>query len=115
MTTSTLPRAALPIWAYALLALIAAALFLPGFTVLPPFDRDEARFAQASSQMLDSGNFIDIRFQDEARYKKPVGIYWLQTAATTLADAVRGVPVGGDLEYADEITLSRALQGRQSV
>ena len=26
-----------------------------------------------------------------------------------------GVPVGGDLEYADEITLSRALQGRQSV
>ena len=26
-----------------------------------------------------------------------------------------GLPVGGDLEYADEITLSRALQGRQSV
>lgn len=96
MTASTLPRAALPIWAYALLALIAAALFLPGFTVLPPFDRDEARFAQASSQMLDSGNFVDIRFQDETRYKKPVGIYWLQTAATTVAEAVRGVPVGSE-------------------
>ena len=96
MTAATLPRAALPIWAYALLALIAAALFLPGFTVLPPFDRDEARFAQASSQMLDSGNFVDIRFQDEARYKKPVGIYWLQTAATTVAEAVRGVPVGSE-------------------
>ena len=25
----------------------------------------------------------------------------------------RGLPVGGDLEYADEITLSRALEGRQ--
>ncbi|CAO3458853.1 ArnT family glycosyltransferase [Azospirillum largimobile] len=96
MTASTLPRAALPIWAYALLALIAAALFLPGFTVLPPFDRDEARFAQASSQMLDSGNFVDIRFQDETRYKKPVGIYWLQTAATTVAEAVRGVPAGSE-------------------
>ena len=28
--------------------------------------------------MLESGDYIDIRFQDEARYKKPVGIYWLQ-------------------------------------
>ena len=24
----------------------------------------------------------------------------------------RGIPVGGDLEYADEVTLVRALQGR---
>jgi recombination protein RecR len=27
----------------------------------------------------------------------------------------RGLPVGGDLEYADEVTLSRALQGRREV
>jgi recombination protein RecR len=27
----------------------------------------------------------------------------------------RGLPVGGDLEYADEVTLSRALAGRQSI
>jgi recombination protein RecR len=27
----------------------------------------------------------------------------------------RGLPVGGDLEYADEITLSRALEGRQEM
>ncbi len=27
----------------------------------------------------------------------------------------RGLPVGGDLEYADEITLSRALEGRQKL
>ena len=26
-----------------------------------------------------------------------------------------GVPVGGDLEYADEITLRRALEGRYSM
>jgi recombination protein RecR len=27
----------------------------------------------------------------------------------------RGLPVGGDLEYADEVTLSRAFQGRQEL
>jgi recombination protein RecR len=27
----------------------------------------------------------------------------------------RGIPVGGDLEYADEVTLVRALQGRHRV
>jgi recombination protein RecR len=27
----------------------------------------------------------------------------------------RGLPFGGDLEYADEVTLTRALEGRQEV
>jgi recombination protein RecR len=27
----------------------------------------------------------------------------------------RGIPVGGDLEYADEVTLVRALQGRRAL
>jgi recombination protein RecR len=27
----------------------------------------------------------------------------------------RGLPVGGDLEYADEVTLIRALQGRRAM
>ena len=26
----------------------------------------------------------------------------------------RGLPVGGDLEYADDLTLGRALEGRES-
>ncbi|MFC1463259.1 MAG: recombination mediator RecR [Candidatus Brachytrichaceae bacterium NZ_4S206] len=34
----------------------------------------------------------------------------LEVHVTRLA---RGLPVGGDLEYADEVTLSRALEGRQ--
>ncbi|MGH7597899.1 MAG: recombination protein RecR, partial [bacterium] len=29
-----------------------------------------------------------------------------------LSRIARGIPVGGDLEYADEITLTRALEGR---
>jgi len=60
---------------------------LPGFFTLPPVDRDEARFAQASAQMLGSGDWIDIRLGDEARYKKPVGIYWLQAATVWLTGA----------------------------
>ncbi len=77
--------------ACAFLLLLSLAAFLPGFSTLQPIDRDEPRFAQASKQMLETGDFIDIRFQDEARHKKPVGIYWLQAAAVK-AGAALGVP-----------------------
>ncbi|MBL8837738.1 MAG: glycosyltransferase family 39 protein [Alphaproteobacteria bacterium] len=66
---------------YALLALICLALGLPGMASLSPFDRDESRFMQATRQMLETGDVIAIRFQGEARNKKPVGIYWLQAAS----------------------------------
>lgn len=36
----------------------------------------------------------------------------LATAPVKLTRLARGLPVGGDLEYADELTLSRALEGR---
>ena len=41
--------------------------------------------------MVETGEFVDIRFQDEVRYKKPVGIYWLQAAAVETAAAL-GLP-----------------------
>lgn len=75
----------------AFLVLLSLAAFLPGFSTLQPLDRDEPRFAQASKQMLETGDFVDIRFQDEARHKKPVGIYWLQSAAVKAGEAL-GVP-----------------------
>ena len=62
----------------ALLALIAG---LPGLLSLPPLDRDEARFAETSAQMLESDDFVTPHFQDAPRFKKPVGIYWLQALA----------------------------------
>lgn len=73
--------------ACAALMLIGLVCFLPGFVSLQPMDRDEPRFAQASKQMLESGDFVDIRFQDEPRHKKPVGIHWLQSGAVTAAEA----------------------------
>jgi recombination protein RecR len=38
----------------------------------------------------------------------------LEPTGTKLTRLARGLPVGGDLEYADQITLGRALQGRQT-
>jgi 4-amino-4-deoxy-L-arabinose transferase-like glycosyltransferase len=64
-----------------LAAFVALMAALPGALDLPPLDRDESRFAQASAQMLETGDFVTIRFQDTPRFKKPVGIYWLQAAA----------------------------------
>ena len=61
--------------------------YLPGVFQIPPVDRDEARFAQATRQMIDTGDYVDIRFQEESRYKKPVGIYWLQAGVVKLAEA----------------------------
>jgi 4-amino-4-deoxy-L-arabinose transferase-like glycosyltransferase len=74
--------------AVAVLLLVALLGFLPGFFSIPPMDRDEARFAQATKQMVESGDYIDIRFQDEVRYKKPVGIYWLQAAVVKTASTL---------------------------
>src|SRR6056297_986502 len=42
-----------------------------------------------------------------ARLLKPIGVNVTRIAS--------GLPVGGDLEYADELTLGRALEGRRSV
>ncbi|MBL7373585.1 glycosyltransferase family 39 protein, partial [Escherichia coli] len=60
----------------------------PSLLLMPPLDRDESRFAQATAQMLESHDYVDIRFQDEPRWKKPVGIYWLQAAAVSLTSDV---------------------------
>ncbi len=65
-------------------AVVALLASLPGLFTLPPTDRDESRFAEASAQMLESGDLTNIMFQDEPRYKKPVGIYWLQAASVRL-------------------------------
>lgn len=74
-----------------LLLVLGLASFLPGLSTLQPMDRDEPRFAQASKQMLETGDLVDIRFQAEARHKKPVGIYWAQAAAVAAGEAL-GVP-----------------------
>ncbi|HEV2264436.1 MAG TPA: glycosyltransferase family 39 protein [Stellaceae bacterium] len=73
---------------FLLLSLLCLGLYLPGIAALPPTDRDEARFAQATRQMLETGDWLHIRFQNEARNQKPAGIYWLQAlSVATTSDA----------------------------
>jgi 4-amino-4-deoxy-L-arabinose transferase-like glycosyltransferase len=71
----------------ALAAFVAFLAGLPGLVAVPPLDRDEARFAQATAQMIESGDYVVIRFQDAPRFKKPVGIHWLQAASVRLLSA----------------------------
>jgi len=66
------------------LILLCIVLYIPGLTTLPPVDRDEARFAQATRQMVESRDFIRIRFQEKPRHKKPIGIHWLQALSVEL-------------------------------
>jgi len=69
-------------------ALVAMIAGLPGLFAMPPLDRDESRFAQATSQMLETGDYVVIKFQDQPRFKKPVGIHWLQAISVkTFSDA----------------------------
>jgi 4-amino-4-deoxy-L-arabinose transferase-like glycosyltransferase len=73
-----------PLAALAVLTLLVLALALPGIRTIPVTDRDEARYAQASKQMVESGDYVQIRFLEEPRNKKPAGIYWLHTLSVHL-------------------------------
>ncbi|QND53682.1 glycosyltransferase family 39 protein [Phyllobacterium sp. 628] len=86
-------RAKLRISHYLLLIFICLVSFVPGIASIPPLDRDESRYIQATHQMAESGDYVDIRFQEASRYKKPVGIYWLQSAALKLTGYNDKAPV----------------------
>src|SRR6202011_1333151 len=74
-----------------ILVIVSLIAFLPGVFQIPPIDRDEPHFAQKAKQMIESGDYVDTRFQGEAHYTKPVGMYWLQAAVVKAAEAF-GVP-----------------------
>lgn len=71
----------------AVLLAICAALYLPGFFTLPVVDRDEARFAQASRQMMAGGSLRDWvvpMVQERPRINKPPLVYWLQASSAAV-------------------------------
>ncbi len=72
------------------LLLLCLLLWLPGLWSIPPSDRDESRFAQASKQMVESGDYVRILNGTVPRNRKPIGIYWLQ-APFALAARAAGV------------------------
>lgn len=77
--------------ATALLLILCAVFFLPGFINLPPLDRDEALIAQSSRQMIETRDFLTIHNQNEVRSNAPVAIHWMQAAAVEVISAL-GLP-----------------------
>jgi len=87
--------------AFPALLLLCLAAYLPGLFTIPPIDRDESRFAQASRQMFESAMMSEAErgatkdfgrtgglaipyVQDKPRLNKPPLIYWLQTASAAI-------------------------------
>jgi 4-amino-4-deoxy-L-arabinose transferase-like glycosyltransferase len=80
-------------WRLVLLVGLVLACLLPGLFSIPIVDRDEARFAQASRQMVESGDYVVPRLGEATRFKKPIGIYWLQVGAVKLTGHDATAPI----------------------
>ena len=81
--TARSPSGGLTRPAWAVLMVLAAVTLFTGLFSVPPMDRDESRYAQAARQMMETGDYLNINFQDYDRHKQPAGSYWLQTVAAT--------------------------------
>lgn len=75
-----------------MLVVFTLLILLPGRIALPPLDRDESRYMEATSQMIATGDLVDVRFQDQPRYLQPAGIYWLEDAAVSAVERLAGSP-----------------------
>ncbi len=72
-------------WLAALaLALVVVAFYLFFATRTSLFDRDEPRFAQATAEMVRSGNYLYPTFNGKLRPDKPIMIYWLMAIGVHL-------------------------------
>src|SRR5271154_674270 len=63
------------------IAIFGLALLLAGNWIMPLTDRDEARFSEASREMIQRGDYVVPWFNGEWRLYKPVLIYWCQIAS----------------------------------
>jgi 4-amino-4-deoxy-L-arabinose transferase-like glycosyltransferase len=108
------------------LSLLCLLIWAPGLFSLPAGDRDEARFAQASRQMVESGDYVRIRNGEVERNKKPVGIHWAQAGIVKVLETA-GLPargwigsyrlasaIGAWLAVLATFSLGRGLVGRRA-
>jgi 4-amino-4-deoxy-L-arabinose transferase-like glycosyltransferase len=95
-TASFLDRLPETRWPAIWLVALCLLLWLPGFFTIPPGDRDESRFAQATRQMVDTGDYVRIRLGEVERNKKPAGIHWAQAGVVHALEAA-GIPARGSI------------------
>lgn len=70
----------------ALLALCLA-VYLPGIIRLPAVDRTEVIYAETTRDMVARGNWLDPRYGDAVHAFRPIGTFWAQGLAATVAGA----------------------------
>lgn len=109
-------RLSASLWGGVALVAIGLLAYMPGLLRIPPIDRDEPRFAQASRQMANGDSWSDWivpHVQDRVRINKPPLAYWLQASAarafeaTGLADVIRRTASSGP-QLTGDIWLYRA-------
>ncbi|MDQ1130836.1 recombination mediator RecR [Microbacterium sp. SORGH_AS_0888] len=79
---------------------------------------DDLRIAQLMQRLAD-GTVVEVILATNPNLEGEATSTYLSRLLTTLSIKVTrlasGLPVGGDLEYADEVTLGRAFEGRRTV
>src|SRR6476660_7282692 len=66
---------------YAILFFACILFHILGTSTLPLIDRDEPRFAEASREMIERGDYIVPYFNNQLRLDKPPLTYWAQVAS----------------------------------
>jgi 4-amino-4-deoxy-L-arabinose transferase-like glycosyltransferase len=66
---------------YALLLVACVAFHVIGTWSLPLIDRDEPRFAEASREMIERGDYVVPHFNNQYRFDKPPLAYWAQVGS----------------------------------
>lgn len=103
----------------AAIALVVLATYLSLGSRSSLWDRDEPRFARAAVEMLESGNYLVISFNNESWPDKPVLTYWLMALAirvlgpTELACRLFGI-IGTALTCMATFYIGYRLLGRQA-
>ena len=67
--------------AWVVLALALAAIFFWPLGASPLFDVDEGAFAEATREMIASGDWLSTTLNGVDRFDKPILVYWLQAAS----------------------------------
>lgn len=68
-----------------LLLLLCLAIYLPGAIRLPAVDRTEIVYAETTRSMVERGALADPRYGETVHQFRPIGTYWAQAAAASIA------------------------------
>lgn len=79
-----------PRWHMPLLLLLCLAVYLPGVLRLPAVDRTEVIWAETTRSMIAGRDWLSPHYGASVHQFRPIGTYWAQGTAATLASAITG-------------------------